>query len=199
MTLEFDPHHAEIAKANIARAGLSHLVDLRVGAALDSLLGVAAEGLGPFDLIFIDADKPNNPHYLEWALKLSRPGTVIIGDNVVRDGAVVDADSHDQRVRGVRAFFDMLSTDPPCERDGAANRRQQGLGRFYDRTGGMTGEPSDRQGRSGLSIMLRYLITSLICESEAGSRLRPRANGAREPVLGCEELLAGAAELLQVE
>lgn len=111
VTLEFDPHHAEIAKANIERAGLSHLVDLRVGAALDSLPEVVNDGLGPFDLIFIDADKPNNPHYLQWALKLSRPGTVIVGDNVVRDGAVVDADSSDERVQGVRAFFDMLSTE----------------------------------------------------------------------------------------
>ena len=112
VTLEFDPHHADIAKTNIEQAGLSHRVDLRIGAALDTLPRLEAEGLGPFDLIFIDADKPNNPHYLAWALRLSRPGTVIIGDNVVRDGAVVDANSSDDRVQGVRAFFDMLATEP---------------------------------------------------------------------------------------
>jgi predicted O-methyltransferase YrrM len=112
VTLEFDCHHADTAKTNIEHAGLSHLVDLRIGAALETLPRLEAEGLGPFDLVFIDADKPNNPHYLTWALRLSRPGTVIIGDNVVRDGAVVDANSSDDRVQGVRAFFDMLAAEP---------------------------------------------------------------------------------------
>ncbi len=112
VTLECDPTHADVAKVNIAHAGLSHLVDLRVGAALDTLPTVEADGLGPFDLIFIDADKPNNPKYLDWALKLSRRGTVIVGDNVVRDGAVVDAGSADDRVQGVRTFFDMLAAEP---------------------------------------------------------------------------------------
>jgi len=112
VTLEYDPHHAEIARSNIELAGFSHLVDLRVGAALDTLPGVEADGLGPFDLVFIDADKPNNPGYLKWALRLSRPGTVIIGDNVVRNGAVVDASSSDTRVQGVRTFFDMLAAEP---------------------------------------------------------------------------------------
>lgn len=102
VTLEYDPRNAEIAKTNIAEAGLSHLVDLRIGAALDTLPMVEADGCGPFDLVFIDADKPNNPGYLEWALKLSRPGTVIIGDNVVRDGAVIDAGNSDERVGGIR-------------------------------------------------------------------------------------------------
>jgi predicted O-methyltransferase YrrM len=73
---------------------------------------LVAESAGPFDLIFIDADKPNNPAYLDWAMKLSRPGTVIIADNVIRDGAVIDADSGDDRVRGVRAFFDQMAADP---------------------------------------------------------------------------------------
>jgi predicted O-methyltransferase YrrM len=112
VTLEFDPHHADVAKANIERAGCSHLVDLRIGAALDSLPKVERDAIGPFDLVFIDADKPNNPGYLEWALKLSRPGAVIVCDNVVRDGAVVDAKSSDKSVRGIRAFFDMLSAEP---------------------------------------------------------------------------------------
>ncbi len=87
-------------------------IELRVGAALDSLATLVAEGAEPFDLVFIDADKPNNPHYLDYALKLSRPGTVIIGDNVVREGEVLDATSRDASVQGVRGFFDMLSSDP---------------------------------------------------------------------------------------
>jgi predicted O-methyltransferase YrrM len=112
VTLEFDPSHAAVAHQNIERAGLSHLVDLRIGPALETLAALAAEDAPPFDLIFIDADKPNNPAYLDWALKLSRPGTVIIGDNVVRDGAVTDPASPDPRVQGVRSFFDRMSTDP---------------------------------------------------------------------------------------
>ena len=112
VTLEAVPAHADIARGNIARAGLSARVDLRVGAALETLPLIEAEGLGPFDLIFIDADKPSNPDYLAWALKLARPGAVIIGDNVVRDGAVVDPESADPRVKGVRAFFEMIAAEP---------------------------------------------------------------------------------------
>jgi len=112
VTLEYDPHHAAIARANLERAGMSGRVDLRIGAALDLLPLVETEGIAPFDLVFIDADKPNNPAYLDWALRLSRPGTVIVGDNVVRDGAVVDAGSADPRVQGVRTFFDRLAGDP---------------------------------------------------------------------------------------
>lgn len=112
VTLEADRHHAVVASANIERAGLSDRVDLRVGPALDTLPALHASGLGPFDLVFIDADKPNNPHYLDWALKLSRPGTVIIGDNVVRDGAVVDGDGPDASVQGVRRIFDRLAAEP---------------------------------------------------------------------------------------
>ena len=112
VTLEFDPHHAEVARRNLARAGLASQVDLRVGPALETLPRLVAESAGPFDLIFIDADKPNNPAYLDWAMKLARPGAVIIADNVIRDGAVIDADSGDDRVRGVRAFFDQMAADP---------------------------------------------------------------------------------------
>ena len=112
ISLEFNPHNAAVAKANIERAGLSHLVDIRVGKALDILPQLEAEGLAPFDLIFIDADKPNNPHYLEWSLKLSRPGTLIIGDNVVRNGAVADPASADANVIGVRSFMDMMANNP---------------------------------------------------------------------------------------
>jgi len=110
VTLEANPAHARVAASNIAAAGLSHVVDLIVGPALESLPRLAAQP--PFDLIFIDADKPNNPSYLDWALKLSRPGTVIIGDNVVRDGAVVNPDSTDANVQGVRRFFDMIAQEP---------------------------------------------------------------------------------------
>ncbi|CAI1896112.1 O-methyltransferase [Serratia plymuthica] len=110
VTLEADEHHAGIARKNIASAGLSSQVELRVGPAISSLPELQAED--PFDLIFIDADKPNNPPYLHWALALSRPGTVIIGDNVVRDGAVIDAASKDGRVQGVRRFFDMMANEP---------------------------------------------------------------------------------------
>ncbi len=107
-TIEFNPRHAEVALANIRNAGLADRVDLHIGAALDVLPSIE----GPFDLIFIDADKPNNPHYLKWALKLSRPGTVIIGDNVVRGGAVVDPASEDANVQGARAFLHMMAEEP---------------------------------------------------------------------------------------
>jgi predicted O-methyltransferase YrrM len=112
VTLEFDPKHAEVAAANIANAGLSDVVEIRVGPALDTLAKLHQEGCEPFDLIFIDADKPNNPGYLEWSLRLSRPGTVIIGDNVVRDGAVTHPANPDPRVQGVRQFIQMMADDP---------------------------------------------------------------------------------------
>jgi len=112
LSLEFSPVHAEIAQANIQRAGLSARVEIRVGAALDSLPKIAQQGLAPFDFIFIDADKPNNPHYLEWAVKLSRPGTLIVVDNVVRDGAIADASSSDPSIIGTRQMFEWMSRDP---------------------------------------------------------------------------------------
>jgi predicted O-methyltransferase YrrM len=115
VTLEAEPKHAAVAQANLDRAGLSGVVDLRLGPALDSLAALERECPEPFDLIFIDADKPNNPAYLEYALKLSRPGTLIVGDNVIRDGAVVDPESTDPRVQGVRRFFDMLAAEPRLE------------------------------------------------------------------------------------
>lgn len=110
ITLEADPTHADVARQNIHLAGLNERIELIEGPALSSL-----ENFGdvpPFDLIFIDADKPNNPGYLEWALHYSRPGTIIIGDNVVRDGEVTNPDSADERVQGVRAFIDMMGSDP---------------------------------------------------------------------------------------
>jgi predicted O-methyltransferase YrrM len=109
VTLEFNPKHAEIARANIANAGLSNIIDIRVGAALDILPKL--QTAEPFDLIFIDADKPNNAEYLRWALKLSRRGTLIIVDNVVRDGAVVDAASSNPDVQGARRLFEQLAAE----------------------------------------------------------------------------------------
>jgi predicted O-methyltransferase YrrM len=112
ITLEVEAKHAEVATANIARAGLSSLVELRLAPALESLSQLHKEGALPFDLIFIDADKQTIPQYLEWSLRLSRIGTVIITDNVIRDGAVIDPLDPDPRVQGVRRFFQMISADP---------------------------------------------------------------------------------------
>jgi predicted O-methyltransferase YrrM len=112
VTLEANPAYAAVAQTNIARAGLSHIVNIRVGNALDTLPRLAQEGHAPFDFIFIDADKPNNPTYLEWALRLARPGTVIIGDNVVRNGAVADSTSSDPNVVGVRQFIELMAAHP---------------------------------------------------------------------------------------
>jgi predicted O-methyltransferase YrrM len=112
ITLELDPTHASVASQNIQRAGLSSLVDIRVGSALESLTRLHADKTDPFDLIFLDADKPNNPVYLEWALKLSRPGTLIIGDNVIRDGEILDAASTDASVVGTRTFLERLGSHP---------------------------------------------------------------------------------------
>lgn len=110
VTLEADPHHARVAQTNIDLAGLREKITLHTGPASETLPTLTAEA--PFDLIFIDADKPSNPLYLEWALKLSKPGTLIIGDNVVRDGAVVDPHSDDARVQGVRRFIAMIEQEP---------------------------------------------------------------------------------------
>lgn len=112
VTLELEPHHAETARRNFEDAGVASLVELRVGDALTTLAALELEGTEPFDMIFIDADKPNNPHYLERALRLSRPGTVIVGDNVVRDGEVANGNSADPRVVGVRAFLDLIHDEP---------------------------------------------------------------------------------------
>jgi predicted O-methyltransferase YrrM len=108
ITLEFEPRHAAVAKSNLERAGLARLVDLRVGKAIDHLPKLAAEAAGPFDFIFIDADKPSNSQYLDWALKLSRPGTVIVLDNVIRDGAVIKSNSGDANIEGARAGLEFL-------------------------------------------------------------------------------------------
>ena len=112
VTLEADPKHAEVACANLARAGLAGAVDVRVGRALDTLPRLLDEGQGPFDLVFLDADKPSNAEYVRWALRLSRPGTVIVADNVVRGGALVDERSDNSGIRGTRAMFELLAAEP---------------------------------------------------------------------------------------
>jgi predicted O-methyltransferase YrrM len=112
ITLEADPRHADIARKNISRAGLDALVDLRVGRALETLPQIAAGGGGAFDLTFIDADKQSIPEYFRFARKLSRPGSLIIVDNVVRDGRVIDAGSHDPDILGIRRFNEMLAAEP---------------------------------------------------------------------------------------
>ncbi|MFE7566762.1 O-methyltransferase [Streptomyces sp. NPDC057539] len=112
ISLEYDPRHAEVARANLAHAGLDKIAEVRTGPALETLPVLAAEGAGPFDLVFIDADKGNNPHYVEWALKLTRPGSVIIVDNVVRNGAVADPDSTDASVQGTRRAIELMAEHP---------------------------------------------------------------------------------------
>ena len=106
ITLEADAGYAAVAQANLAAAGLADRVEIRVGAALDSLPALAGEA--PFDFVFIDADKQSTPEYLEWSLRLTHPGSVIVADNVVRDGALADAGNDDPRVRGMQRFFDLL-------------------------------------------------------------------------------------------
>jgi predicted O-methyltransferase YrrM len=111
ITLEADAKHAEVARANIARAGFAEIVDVRLGKALDTLPKIQAENKGPFDLVFIDADKVNIPQYYEWALKLTRPGSLIVVDNVVRDGGLIDPNG-DESVQGVRKLHEILAKDP---------------------------------------------------------------------------------------
>jgi predicted O-methyltransferase YrrM len=112
ITLEYEPKHAEVARANIARAGLSDVVEIRVGRALDSLPKIAAENRPPFDFVFIDADKVNNAAYFEWALKLTRRGSLIIIDNVVRGGAIINTSDSDPNVQGVRRLYEALAAEP---------------------------------------------------------------------------------------
>jgi predicted O-methyltransferase YrrM len=112
ITLEANPKHAAVARANIAYAGLTRVVELRLGRAIETLPQLAAESLGPFDLIFIDADKPGYPDYLFWALELSQPGSLIIADNVVRNGEVANAASTDPNVQGVRRYNALLAAEP---------------------------------------------------------------------------------------
>ncbi|WP_340022872.1 O-methyltransferase [Paenibacillus sp. FSL K6-1096] len=112
VTLEFEHKHVVVAEDNLRLAGVSGKVEVMEGPALESLALLEARGTEPFDFIFIDADKPNNPHYLKWALKLARPGAVIVADNVVRNGEVINPDSTDDRVQGIRRFLDLLAEEP---------------------------------------------------------------------------------------
>ena len=111
VTLEYEPKHAEVARKNLKRAGLAKKVDIRVGPAADSLARLAEEGVKPFDLIFIDADKKSNPVYLDWALKLAKRGALIVVDNVVREGELVNTDSTDPDIVGTRAMFTRMSNE----------------------------------------------------------------------------------------
>jgi predicted O-methyltransferase YrrM len=112
VTLEASPERAEVARANLTRAGVADRVELRVGPALESLPALAAQAPGPFDLVFIDADKPSTPDYVDWALALARPGSLLVLDNVVRDGAVADPASPDPSVQGVRRAIERLGAEP---------------------------------------------------------------------------------------
>jgi predicted O-methyltransferase YrrM len=112
ITLEADPGYAEVARTNIANAGLSDLVELRVGPALDALPALDAEGAGPFDLVFIDADKIHTPDYFAWSLERTRPGGLIVADNVVRDGALADPESDEPTIPAQRRFHELIAADP---------------------------------------------------------------------------------------
>jgi predicted O-methyltransferase YrrM len=109
LTLELEQANADIARQNIIKAGLDPVVDIRVGKALDLLQLIEAEETGPFDMIFIDADKPSYTEYFEWALKLARPGSVIVADNVIRGGKILCDDTHDEKVKGVQRFNKTLA------------------------------------------------------------------------------------------
>jgi predicted O-methyltransferase YrrM len=112
LTLEADAKHAEVARANFARAGLAEVIELRLGPALETLPAIAAEGRGPFDLIFIDANKSAMAEYFDWSLKLSRPGSIIIADNVIRHGEVIAPNSSDPDIQGVRRFNEYVAAEP---------------------------------------------------------------------------------------
>jgi len=111
ITLEADPKHADVARKNFARAGVENKIELRLGKALETLPKVVADGRGPFDMFFIDANKSNMPEYFEWSLKLARTGSVIIADNVVREGAVLDGKSNDADIQGIRRFLEMVGKE----------------------------------------------------------------------------------------
>ncbi len=112
VTIEVEPAHAEVAWANLERAGLTEVVHLRLGPALQVLPQLEAEQADPFDMVFIDADKPSNPEYLSWAFRLTRPGSTIIVDNVVRDGSVLDESGTDAAVIGTRMMLQTMGSDP---------------------------------------------------------------------------------------
>ncbi|HVQ94963.1 MAG TPA: O-methyltransferase [Mycobacteriales bacterium] len=112
ISLEAVPLHAEVARSNLARAGLADVAEVRLGPAAESMAELDATGAGPFDLVFIDADKPGYPEYLSWALKLTRPGSLIVADNVVRGGALADLDNTEPNVAGVRQYLELVAAEP---------------------------------------------------------------------------------------
>ena len=128
VTLELEPRHAQIAKQNIEAAGFADRVHFRIGAATETLAELIKEHPAPFDFIFIDADKASYPEYLQWSLKLCRPGTLIVADNVVRDGKVIDPNHPDPNVKGVRRFTEMISAEPRL----CATALQTVAGKGYD-------------------------------------------------------------------
>jgi predicted O-methyltransferase YrrM len=138
VTLEADPEHARVARANVDRAGVAGVVEVVVGPALDTLPGLA----GPFDLVFLDADKEHNPEYLCWALDLSRPGTVIVADNVVRGGSVLDEASDDPTIRGLRRFNELLAADPRVSATAIQTVGSKGWDGFAIAV--VTGDPEER-------------------------------------------------------
>jgi predicted O-methyltransferase YrrM len=130
ISLELDPRHAEVARANLRRAGLESRVEVRVGPAIESLPKLAEEGGAPFDLVFIDADKPSTRAYFEWAERLSRPGALIVVDNVVRRGELANAASADPNVLGMRAFVESLTNDPAVTATGIQTVGRKGYDGF---------------------------------------------------------------------
>ncbi|KAD4059599.1 methyltransferase [Arthrobacter yangruifuii] len=150
VTCEYEPRHAEVARANLAAAGLLDRVTIRIGAALDTLPDLVDED--PFDLFFIDADKVNNPAYVDWALRLSRPGSVIVVDNVVRGGSVVDPEG-DEAVQGTRAALDILGSHPRLEGTALQTVGRKGWDGFAL---ALVLDLPGVQGRSGADLSWRY-------------------------------------------
>ena len=155
VTLEIDPHFAAVARANIDAAGVGDRVDIRVGAAVDTLAAMIAAGEGGFDLVFIDADKPSNVAYLAAALALARPGGAIIVDNVVREGGVLDAASDDPRIIGTRALFAAVAAEPRLTATAIPDRRRQEMGwLFVGARQRLTRCPGRKAGRSSFQLRI---------------------------------------------
>ena len=182
VTIELDPACADIARQNFRRAGCADAVDLRVGPALEILPHIEAEGLGPFDFIFIDADKVSYPQYLAWSIKLARTGSLIVADNVVRNGAVADAASDDAAVQAVRRFYAVLAAETTCHRHSHADCRGEGSRR-------LCGDIGDRMtpvfitGGSGYigrplieELLKRKFVVHALARTESAAKLPPGAS-----------------------
>ena len=190
VSLELDEAHAAVARANVARAGLSTLVDVRVGPALDSLPKLAAEGGEPFDLVFIDADKENNPHYFAWAHRLARPGSVIVVDNVVRHGAIIDAQKTDPAVEGTRELFRRLRDRTDVTATAIATVGAKGFDGFIL---ALVNEPPAKV----CAVFARFLAALLTALYVAGTALAAAtarcATSCRPETAGWASILAGIA------